>query len=123
LAKVKGYKSGDVVWAKVADRNGVTKPEPRPLLVIRPEPVQNSPLCCLGISTRRAVDPDDPVIEMPWDAATGDTTGLYEWCAVVLLWFVLLPLEDVEEKSGVVRPSFLEDVISRREFAQLFPRH
>ena len=39
---------------------------------------------------------------MPWDAVTGDTTGLYEWCRVVLLWHVLLTRRMWSGRSGAV---------------------
>jgi hypothetical protein len=59
---------------------------------------------------------------MPWHPEHGDTTGLFEWCAVVLLWFVLVPQENVEEKSGQVTKAFLNQIIERREFAQIFKK-
>ena len=57
---------------------------------------------------------------MPWDAKTGDTTGLYKWCRVVLLWHVLLDQKDVEEVSGIVPPSLLARIVSERENALLW---
>jgi hypothetical protein len=63
-----------------------------------------------------------PAIEMPWDARTGDTTGLYKWCRVVVLWHVLVDQQNVEEVSGLVTPSFLERVMSEREAALLWRR-
>ena len=78
MAKSK-YKSGDIVWAVVKDRNGIEKPDPRPLLVVPPEPqTPQQSLCCLAISTDPKDDPADPSFEMPWDASTGNTTGLFE---------------------------------------------
>jgi hypothetical protein len=117
----KRFKSGQVVWAsRVPDRNGFAKDEARPLLVIRPDPIgAQSPLCCLAISTVPDDDPSNPAIEMPWDARTGDITGLYKWCRVVLLWHVLIDQQNVEEVSGLVTPSFLEHVMSEREAALL----
>src|SRR5204862_7584119 len=94
--------------------------QPRPLLVIHPgPPTKESPLCCLCVSTDPKDDPDDPAIEMPWDATTGDTTGLYKWCRVVLLWHVLVDPGAVEDVSGLVPASFLERVIAERDAALL----
>jgi hypothetical protein len=118
VGKAKRIRPGQVIWAKVADRNGVVKDQPRPLLVVHPGPDNaRSPLCCLCISTEPKTDPEDPAIEMPWDAKTGDTTGLYKWCRVVLLWHILLDQEHVEDISGLVTPSFLSRVIAERENA------
>ena len=121
MGRKKRYRPGQVIWAKVADRNGVIKDQPRPLLVIHPGPeTSQTPLCCLCISTDPKTDPDDPAIDMPWDASTGDTTGLYKWCRVVLLWHVLLDQDTVTEVSGVVLSSFLDRVIAERENALLW---
>jgi hypothetical protein len=121
VGKGKKFRPGQVIWAKVADRNGIVKDQPRPLLVIHPGPDNTqSPLCCLCMSTDPKTDPQDPAIEMPWDAKTGDTTGLYTWCRVVLLWQVLLDQKDVEEVSGVVAPSLLARIMSERESALLW---
>lgn len=111
------YRSGDVVWAIVRDKNGYAKPDPRPLLVIQPDPPSKEHyLCCLAIST--VPDRDDPAMEMPWDAKTGDTTGLRKWCQVILLWHDLVHPDDVEEKTGVVTQAFLREVMERRELAK-----
>lgn len=122
MAKPKRHKSGEVVWVRnVPDRSGAANAKPRPLLVIKPDPLSTeSPLCCLGISTRPGDDPTDPAIEMPWDATNGSTTGLYEWCRVVLLWHVQVEQADVVEASGVVTGAFLENVLGQREQAKVW---
>ena len=77
MGRRKSYKPGHVIWvSNVPDRGGSTKPQSRPLLVVQPGPInRNSPLCCLAISTDPKDDPDDPAIEMPWDA-------VLSWCWV-----------------------------------------
>jgi hypothetical protein len=58
---------------------------------------------------------------MPWNAQDGDTTGLYQWCAVVLLWHILVQPGDVQQVSGLVNNEFLNRVISERDLARLLP--
>ena len=108
-----------VVWARVPDRNGVVKDDPRPLLVIQPLPIApQGSLCCLAISTDPKDDPADPAIEMPWDAETGSTTGLYEWCRVVLLWRVYVDQTAVDpDEEGFVEAAFLIRVRDERQRA------
>jgi hypothetical protein len=117
------FRSGQVIWvANVPDRNGVVKNVPRPLLVVKPDPIDwSSTLCCLCISTDPKNDPSDPAIEMPWDSENGSTTGLYKWCRVVLLWHVLVDQADATV-SGVVTDSFLNEVVTKREYALLSRR-
>jgi len=117
VAKPK-FHPGDVVWALVPDRNGIIKPDPRPLLVIHPGPeTEEQRLVCLCVSTRSWDDPNDPAIEMPWDAKTGSTSGLFEWCRVVLLWRVLVGQPSVIRKSGRVTDAFLARIIEERDRA------
>ena len=115
------YKPGQVVWAKVADRNGIVKDIPRPILVLMVHPnVRDADLIGLAVSTRADIHPeDDPVVEMPWDAQTGSCTGLYQWCAVVLLWRVMVRQSDIQRTSGAVPSEFmtsLEATLKDAEF-------
>jgi hypothetical protein len=113
LARSK-YKPGQIVWARVPDRNEIIKGEPRPILVLLTHPSdKRAPLWGIAISTRKDIDPKDPTIEMPWNAETGDTTGLFEWCAAVLLWFVQVPQETIERISGCVNEEFFAMVQQR----------
>ena len=122
MAKRK-YKPGQVIWAKVADRNGVIKPEPRPIVVVLTHPTnRKADLLGLAVSTRAEIDENDPVVEMPWDAETGSSTGLFQWCAVVLLWRVTVPQSDVERISGSVSDEFmkaLSEKVKEAEFWRL----
>ena len=116
MAKPK-FRPGDVVWGMAQDRNGVTKPERRPLLIIHPGPqTREQNLVCLCVSTRGGADPADPPIEMPGDAETGSTSGLFKPCRVVLLWRVLIDQRSVQ-KSGRVTDAFLARVVAERELA------
>ena len=104
-----------VVWAAgVPDRNGIIKPVERPLLITSVHPTdKKAPLVAHCISTRRDNPASDPVAEMPWDANTGSTTGLFEWCAVVLRWFVILEQDQVTKITGHVSDEFLDDVLQK----------
>ena len=113
---------GDVVWGLVPDRNGVSKPNPRPLLVIDPGPeTKEQDLVCLAVSTRKGDDEKDPAVEMAWDAEAGSTTGLFEWCRVVLLRCVLVDQQSVR-KSGRVTDAFLARITEERNRARAMLR-
>ncbi len=108
-----------VVWAKVPDRSGIVKPDPRPLLITGVHPtIKNAPFVAHCISTRTELNPLDPVFEMPWNAQTGSTTGLYEWCALVLRWSLIVDPKDVEDISGTVTDSMLASIQQRIVDAQ-----
>jgi hypothetical protein len=116
------YKPGQIVWAKVPDRSGIIKATARPVLIVMVHPtVRTAPLRGLAISTRRDIDPDnDPIVEMPWDAKTGSTTGLYEWCAAVLLWPVDVEQSAVEKVSGAISDELLAEVGRKLEEARFW---
>jgi hypothetical protein len=119
VAKPK-YKVGDVIWARVADRNGIVKSEPRPLLVMLTHPTEKrADLFCLAISTRTGADPADPYVVMPWDEKTGSTTGLFTWCAVVLFWPVFVPQANVVRVSGSVSLDFVATISRQVEEERL----
>ena len=80
-----------------------------------PRPAPGSQLCCLAISTDPKDDPTDPVVELPWDAAGGASTGLLEWSRVVLLWHVQVDPADVVKTCGAVDPVLLAQVMGKRQ--------
>src|SRR5437870_32014 len=85
------FENGMVVWARVRDRGGVLKETARPLLITSVHLTdKKAPFVAHCISTRKENSPDDPIVEMPWDAKTGAGVGLYQWCAVVLRWVVIV---------------------------------
>ena len=97
-----------IVWAKVPDRNGIIKPNPRPLLILSVHPkLKDAPFLAYAISTRQDDPAAEPHVEMPWDPNTGHCTGFYQWCAVVLRWPVFLRQDQVEEIGGSIPASML----------------
>jgi hypothetical protein len=79
------FENGMVVWARVPDRNGVIKPNPRPLLITSVHPVnKKAPFVAHCISTQLDNRATDPTIEMPSDPKTGAGVGLFSRCVVVL---------------------------------------
>lgn len=103
-----------VVWAKVPDRNGIIKANPRPLLITSVHPTRrDAPFVANCISTRADNPPDDPVIEMPWDPKTGAGLGLFSRCFVVLRWVLTVEQHHVVDMTGKVDPEFFSYVLTR----------
>ena len=111
MSKTPKIAPGSVIWATVTNPRG-NNPKSRPCLVVLPEPLTaEQPYWCLAVSTDPEENTGDPGIEMPWDPKTGSTTGLYAWSRVVLDWRVPVDRDKVERKTGVVTPTFLQNVI------------
>ena len=87
-----------VVWARVPDRNGIIKPNPRPLVITSIHPTdKQAPFVAYCVSTRPAEETDEPIFELPWDAQTGSCTGFYKRCALVLRWQVIVEQDQVDQ--------------------------
>lgn len=103
-----------VVWARVPDRNGIIKPNPRPVVITAVHPsVKTAPFVAYGVSTRPPADTDEPIFPLPWDAETGGTTGFYQWCALVLRWQVIVEQEQVDESIpfGMIPPDLFDAIL------------
>ena len=96
-----GFQRGDIIWAKVPDKNGYVKPDPRPLIVLLSQPSPQAKVDALAISTRTP-NAKDETFPVPWDAQTGDCTGLRKPCFVVLRWALQVDPNDIESVSGRV---------------------
>lgn len=103
-----------VVWAKIPDRNGYIKPNPRPLLITSVHPTDKKAAFVANcISTRLDNRASDPTIEMPSDSKTGAGLGLFCRCVVVLRWIVQVDQSRVVDVTGRVDSEFLNFVIAR----------
>jgi hypothetical protein len=121
MGKSAPYPPGSILWAYTLDRNGCNG-KVRPLVAIPPPPIDlNSPICCLAISTDPENQLTDPAVEVPWDAATGEVTGLYQKSRAVVLWHVQVAYADVKECTGRTTKSNLNEILSAREIALNFP--
>ena len=103
-----------VVWAKVPDRNGNIKANPRPLLITSVHPTdRKAPFVANCISTRLDNRDSDPTIEMPSHPKTGAGIGLFCQSVVVLRWMVTVEQSRVVDVTGKVDPEFLTYVLTR----------
>jgi hypothetical protein len=118
------FKAGMIVWARVPDRNGVVKPNPRPVVITSVHPsVKNAPFVAYAVSTRPEKDTDEPIFPLPCDPQTGGTTGFYQWCALVLRWQLIVEPDQVDETIpfGHVPPDVFEAILRAIEDAKIWP--
>jgi len=116
------FENGMVVWAKVPDRNGFIKPNPRPLLITSVHPTnKKAPFVAHCISTKLDNRANDPTIEMPSDPKSGAGVGLFTQCVVVLRWVAIVEQNRVVDVTGKVSPEFLAFVLARIEQVKGLP--
>ena len=110
-----------VVWARVPDRSGIVKDNPRPLVIISVHPtLKKGPFVACCVSTRPKEETDEPIFELPWDAETGSTTGFYQWCALVLRWQVIVEPDQVDENIpfGEIPKELFQEILRAIENAK-----
>jgi hypothetical protein len=114
-----------IVWARVPDRSGIVKPDPRPLVITAVHPsVKKAPFVAYGCSTRPEKDTDEPIFPLPWDAQTGGTTGFQQWCALVLRWQVIVEQDQVDQTIpfGEIPPELFEKILRAIDDARTWQR-
>jgi len=104
---------GSVVWAEIADANGIRKL--RPAIVVTPTDriSDTGPLHVVAVTSRLSEPlPSDHVI-LPWHPKGHPRTGLNRRCAAVCTWIAEIQAADVREVGGMTPGSVLVDVLRR----------
>jgi mRNA-degrading endonuclease toxin of MazEF toxin-antitoxin module len=101
-------RTGHVVWAEIADANGVSKL--RPAVVVTPDEriTASGSVEVVGITSRLAVPlPNDHVL-LPWHSQGHPRTGLNRKCAAVCRWVARIAASDIKSIGGLVSGPVLE---------------
>jgi mRNA-degrading endonuclease toxin of MazEF toxin-antitoxin module len=104
---------GQIVWAEVADINGVRKA--RPVVIVTPDDCLTTaePLEAVAITSRLPQPlPADHVL-LPCHAQGHPRTGLNRKCAVVCTWLTRIKRQDILNVVGIVPGSILLDIARR----------
>ncbi len=112
---------GQVVWADVADANGIRKP--RPAIIVTPNHriSPSATLEVVAISSRLPQPlPDDHVL-LPWHPRGHPRTGLTRKCAAVCTWLTQILPSDIQSVAGLVPGPLLLTILSKVAAAQPGP--
>jgi precorrin isomerase len=91
---------GSIVWATVADKNGVRKRRPVVVLTSTDEIVLDGPFVAAAITTTFPHPTPKNMVDLPWTHFGHPATGLRKRSAAVANWLVQLQASDVEEIKG-----------------------
>jgi mRNA-degrading endonuclease toxin of MazEF toxin-antitoxin module len=101
---------GQIVWAEMADANGVRKA--RPVVIVTPDDrlSPSGPLEVVAITSRLPQPlPDDHVL-LPWHPRRHPRTRLNRKCAAVCSWLARIEPADIQSIAGLVPgPVFARD--------------
>jgi mRNA-degrading endonuclease toxin of MazEF toxin-antitoxin module len=104
---------GSVIWAEVADGNGVRKL--RPAVVVSPSAdiAAGRPVRVVAITTRLPKPlPADHVL-LPWDRQGVARSGLRRKCAAVATWIVEIAGSDVRQIVGLLPPVVISELLDK----------
>jgi len=104
---------GSVVWAELADSNGICKI--RPAVVVSPtaDIAAGRALRVAAITTRLANPlPKDHVL-LPWDRQGKARSGLRRKCAAVVTWLAELPVSAVQQVVGILPPVVMAELLAK----------
>jgi hypothetical protein len=93
---------GQIVWAEMADANGIRKLRPAVIITPTDQIDPNSPLDVVAVTSQVPQSlPDDQVL-LPWHRQGHPRTGLNRRCAAVCSWMARIVPTDIQSVGGVV---------------------
>lgn len=110
---IKPIQFGQIVWAEIADANGVRKA--RPAVVVTPSEriTATAPLEVAAMTSQLPQPlPADHVL-LPWNARGHPRTGLNRKCAAVCSWIARIATADIQSVAGIVPGAVLLDIMAR----------
>ncbi|MBI1831384.1 MAG: type II toxin-antitoxin system PemK/MazF family toxin [Planctomycetes bacterium] len=106
---------GQIVWAEIADANGIRKARPAVVVTATDQIVPGGDLEVVAI-TSRIPDPlpGDHVL-LPWHGQGHPRTGLNRKSAAVCSWVAVIAAADVQSIAGVVPAAPLLEILAKRQ--------
>jgi mRNA-degrading endonuclease toxin of MazEF toxin-antitoxin module len=104
---------GQIVWAELADANGIRKL--RPAVVVTPTHriSPTGPLEVVAVTSRIPQPlPGDHVL-LPWHPRGHPRTRLNRKCAAVCSWVARIVAGDIQSMAGLVPGPIMLDILSR----------
>jgi hypothetical protein len=104
---------GRIVWAEIADSNGIPKLRPAVILTPTAQILPGKALNAVAITSRLPqILPDDHVL-LPWHAQGHPRTGLNRRCAAVCTWLARINETDIQSLGGVVPTPIMADILTK----------
>lgn len=104
---------GRIVWAEIADANGIRKLRPAVIVTPSDRITPAAPLDVIAVTSRVPEPlPTDHVL-LPWHAQGHPRTGLHRKCAAVCTWVARIRHGDIREVAGVVPGTVMLEILSK----------
>jgi hypothetical protein len=104
---------GQIVWAEVADANGIRKA--RPVILLTPDEriTPSEPLEVVAITSRLPQPLSDDHVLLPWHPRGHPRTGLTCKCAAVCTWLARILPSDIQNVAGLVPGPLMLTILSK----------
>jgi mRNA-degrading endonuclease toxin of MazEF toxin-antitoxin module len=105
--------TGRIVWAEIADANGIRKVRPAVIVTATDQLTAVGPFDVVAI-TSRLTDPlpEDHVL-LPWHPQRHPRTGLNRRCAAVCTWLAQIVANDILDVAGIVPNSLMATILAK----------
>lgn len=110
---------GQIVWAEIADANGIRKLRPAIILTPTDRITPSAPIDVVAITSRLSQPIPEGHVLLPWHAQGHPRTGLNRKCAAVCKWVSRILPSDVENVVGLVPGPILSEIVSKA--STIFP--
>ena len=105
--------TGRIVWAEVADANGIRKLRPAVIVTPTDQLTPTGPFDAVAVTSRL----DDPLPEdhvlLPWHPRGHPRTGLNRRCAAVCSWLVQVVDSDTQDVAGIVPTPVMGTILAK----------
>lgn len=109
--------TGRIVWAEIADSNGIRKLRPAVIVTPTEQITSGAPLTVVAISSRLAEPlPEDHVL-LPWHPNRHPRTGLNRRCAALCSWLAQIVESDIKDFAGIVPSPVMAIILGKVEAA------
>ncbi|HEV3085460.1 MAG TPA: hypothetical protein VGY66_37250 [Gemmataceae bacterium] len=111
--------TGRIVWAELADANGVRKVRPAVIVAPTDQIVAGKQFDVIAV-TSRLTDPLPDVL-LPWHAQGHPRTGLNRRCAAVCSWPAQIKDSDIQDVAGLVPTPLMTAILGKLAAASAPP--
>src|SRR6266498_5490505 len=105
--------TGHIVWAEVADANGIRKLRPAVIVAPAARLTSGGPFDVVAITSRLTDPLPDDHILLPWHPRGHPRTGLNRRCAAVCTWLTQIVDSDIQDVAGIVPAPVMKEILAK----------
>src|SRR5438128_509948 len=112
MAMAAPVRFGQIVWAEIADANGIRKLRPAVIVTPTERFTSGGPLDVVAVTSRLASPLPDNYVLLPWHPQRHPRTGLNRRCAAVCTWLAQILEADIRDVAGIVPAAVMRTILT-----------